>query len=100
MRRGPRHFAAMAILPTTLSPDIAARVDARRAAGGFDDADAVIRAALALLDAQDDAATAWLVGGGECGALIRAHDWAATPLGPPEVLPEVRRHCAARSPTW
>jgi two-component sensor histidine kinase/PAS domain-containing protein len=26
----------------------------------------------------------FLRGGGELGALIRAHDWAATPLGPPE----------------
>ena len=25
-------------------------------------------------------------GGGECGALVRAHDWAATPLGPVERL--------------
>jgi PAS domain S-box-containing protein len=32
-------------------------------------------------------APAWPVGGGEMGALIRAHDWAATPLGPVEGWP-------------
>ena len=26
----------------------------------------------------------WLAGGGEMGALVRAHDWARTPLGPVE----------------
>ena len=30
---------------------------------------------------------AFLAGGGEMGALIRAHDWGATPLGPPETWP-------------
>ncbi len=33
-------------------------------------------------------ADAVLAGGGETGALIRAHDWAATPLGPPENWPQ------------
>jgi len=32
--------------------------------------------------AQQREARAWPGGGGELGALIRAHDWAATPLGP------------------
>lgn len=31
----------------------------------------------------------WPPGGGEMGALIRAHDWAATPLGPIEGWPHV-----------
>ena len=31
--------------------------------------------------------TAFLAGGGEMGALMRAHDWASTPLGPPEAWP-------------
>ena len=29
------------------------------------------------------AAPTFLAGGGEMGALMRAHDWAATPLGSP-----------------
>jgi PAS domain-containing protein len=33
------------------------------------------------------AAHAFLAGGGELGARIRAHDWAATPLGPPAAWP-------------
>ena len=30
----------------------------------------------------------FLQGGGETGALVRAFDWAATPLGPPEGWPQ------------
>jgi PAS domain S-box-containing protein len=33
----------------------------------------------------------FLQGGGEMGALMRAHDWAATPLGPPESWPQSLR---------
>lgn len=33
-------------------------------------------------------ALAFLAGGGEMGALIRAYDWAASPLGPPEHWPQ------------
>ncbi|MGC1776339.1 MAG: HWE histidine kinase domain-containing protein [Xanthobacteraceae bacterium] len=33
----------------------------------------------------------FLAGGGEMGALMRAHDWAATPLGPPEAWPQSLR---------
>lgn len=36
-------------------------------------------------------ALAFLSGGGEMGALMRAHDWAATPLGPPETWPQSLR---------
>ncbi len=33
----------------------------------------------------------FLAGGGAMGARVRAHDWAATPLGPPEAgLPSLR----------
>ena len=32
--------------------------------------------------------TAFLKGGGEAGELIRAHDWASTPLGPMEAWPQ------------
>jgi PAS domain S-box-containing protein len=34
------------------------------------------------------AALDFLSGGGEMGGLIRAHDWAATPLGPPHAWPQ------------
>ncbi len=33
------------------------------------------------------AASGFLSGGGETGALMRAHDWSGTPLGPPEAWP-------------
>src|SRR6185503_5913481 len=33
----------------------------------------------------------WLVGGGEMGALIRAHDWSRTPLGAIEDWPQSLR---------
>jgi PAS domain S-box-containing protein len=33
----------------------------------------------------------FLAGGGETGALIRSHDWAASPLGPPETWPSALR---------
>src|SRR5436190_24371859 len=34
------------------------------------------------------AGAAFLQGGGELGALIRAKDWSETPLGPPETWPQ------------
>ena len=37
------------------------------------------------------AVAGWLAGGGEMGALIRARDWSATPLGPIEVWPQSLR---------
>ena len=43
-----------------------------------------------MLTPPDDM-TAFLAGGGDMGERIRAFDWAATPLGPPEVWPEVLR---------
>jgi hypothetical protein len=33
----------------------------------------------------------FLIGGGETGALMRAHDWSASPLGPPETWPQSLR---------
>jgi signal transduction histidine kinase/ActR/RegA family two-component response regulator len=33
----------------------------------------------------------FLAGGGECGALMRAHDWSTSPLGPPESWPQSLR---------
>jgi signal transduction histidine kinase len=47
----------------------------------------------------------FLAGGGEMGRLIRAHDWMATPLGPPEDWPQslktaVRIMLTSRQPIW
>jgi PAS domain S-box-containing protein len=47
----------------------------------------------------------FLAGGGELGALIRAFDWASTPLGPAEAWPQslriaVRIMLASRQPIW
>ena len=39
--------------------------------------------------ATDASRKSFLEGGGEAGALMRAHDWASSPLGPPETWPEV-----------
>lgn len=33
----------------------------------------------------------WLLGGGEMGALIRAHDWSASPIGLPKAWPQSLR---------
>ena len=49
--------------------------------------------------------TAFMAGGGELGALIRAHDWARTSLGPPEHWPRslktvVRIMLTSRQPIW
>lgn len=46
-----------------------------------------------------------LAGGGEMGALMRAHDWAATPLGPPQGWPHslrtaIRIMLTSRQPIW
>ncbi|WP_420868267.1 response regulator [Cupriavidus oxalaticus] len=47
----------------------------------------------------------FLAGGGEMGALIRAHEWAATPLGPPQAWPHslktaMRIMLTSRQPIW
>lgn len=47
----------------------------------------------------------FLAGGGEMGAAIRAFNWAATPLGPPEAWPQSLKTClrimlASRQPMW
>src|ERR1700743_138422 len=47
----------------------------------------------------------FLAGGGEMGAAIRAFNWAATSLGPPEGWPPTLRTClrimlASRQPMW
>src|SRR5690349_10325311 len=52
-----------------------------------------------------DAALQFLAGGGELGARMRAHDWAATSLGPPAGWPRslktaVRIMLTSRQPIW
>ncbi len=47
----------------------------------------------------------FLAGGGEMGALIRAHDWTTSPLGSPETWPQslktaVRIMLTSRQPIW
>jgi PAS domain S-box-containing protein len=49
--------------------------------------------------------TTFLVGGGEMGALMRAHDWSATSLGTPENWPQglktaIRIMLTSRQPIW
>ena len=43
------------------------------------------------MDTPRPLAADWLVGGGEMGARIRAHDWSRTPLGPIEAWPQSLR---------
>ncbi|HEV7276565.1 MAG TPA: ATP-binding protein [Devosiaceae bacterium] len=52
-----------------------------------------------------DGSLSFLAGGGEMGALIRAHDWASTSLGAPEGWPQslktaVRIMLTSRQPIW
>jgi len=57
----------------------------RLSQGDYANASEVVRAGLrALRDGRVPLPVfaGWPVGGGECGALVRGHDWAATPLGP------------------
>ncbi|MCQ8242054.1 PAS domain-containing protein [Rhizosaccharibacter radicis] len=50
--------------------------------GQYANAGDVVRTALKLLrERAEGCAAGWPVGGGECGALIRDHDWSRTPLG-------------------
>ncbi|WP_242097111.1 PAS domain-containing protein [Sphingomonas sp. CROZ-RG-20F-R02-07] len=77
----------------SLTPELDAFLAARIAAGDYADAGEGVRAALTLLrdHAAEGATMAWLVGGGECGALIRARDWSATSLGGPAGWPAALR---------
>ena len=50
-------------------------------------------------------APAFLAGGGEMGAAIRAFDWASSPLGPPDQWPRTLKTClsimlSSRQPMW
>lgn len=57
------------------------------------------------LPAPRDFDTSFMAGGGELGELMRAHDWAATPLGEPAQWPRslktvVRIMLTSRQPIW
>jgi signal transduction histidine kinase/DNA-binding response OmpR family regulator len=58
-----------------------------------------------LSEPRDRLSLNFLAGGGEMGALIRAHDWKSTPLGAPEGWPQslktaVRIMLTSRQPIW
>ncbi|HEY0331220.1 MAG TPA: response regulator [Rhodopseudomonas sp.] len=44
-----------------------------------------------MLEINRAASADFLAGGGEMGALMRSHDWAASPLGPPQFWPQSLR---------
>jgi signal transduction histidine kinase/DNA-binding response OmpR family regulator len=55
--------------------------------------------------AGEGAASRFLAGGGELGALIRGYDWSDTPLGPPQLWPQslrtaLRIMLSSRQPIW
>jgi signal transduction histidine kinase len=55
--------------------------------------------------ARPDSASAFLAGGGELGAMIRAFDWSGTPIGPASAWPQglktaVRIMLTSRQPFW
>jgi len=69
-----------------LTPELE-RLIARQAEEGlYGEARTAVEAAVALLAAQqggpERAPSLWPIDGGECGALIRDHDWSTTSLGP------------------
>ena len=70
----------------SLTPELERFIVDRLGSGDYANASEVVRAGLrALRDARAPRTVrGWPVGGGECGALIRDRDWAATPLGAAE----------------
>ena len=77
----PQRSSRNISLPAELDAFIAERL----ADGEYGNASEVVRAGLRLLRRQERPtapAGEWPVGGGACGAMIRAMDWSRTPLGP------------------
>ncbi len=75
-----------------LTPDLEDFVSEQLASGHYADSSEVVRAALKVLRDRPRLSTpkertAWPVAGGECGALIRERDWAATSLGAVDTWP-------------
>jgi len=87
----------------SLTPELGGFIDEQLAAGEYGNASEVVRTALKLLrdqSGQPSVATVvptgrWPVGGGECGAMIRARDWSGTSLGPIERWPAELRSTVA-----
>ncbi|MET0365664.1 MAG: type II toxin-antitoxin system ParD family antitoxin [Sphingobium sp.] len=70
----------------SLTPELDQFINDRLASGEYGNASEVVRTAIKLLrDREGQSGTggsnSWLVGGGECGDLIRGMDWRASPLG-------------------
>ncbi len=69
----------------SLTPELERLISDQAEAGLYGPARQAIEAAVSLLAAQQGGASRapemWPIDGGECGALIRAHDWCATSLG-------------------
>ena len=92
---------AKATITASLTPELSAFIAAKVATGQYRTASEVIRAALRSLGQADKpegrhtgglpvpssepalSSPIFLQGGGTMGALMRAHDWSATPLGSP-----------------
>jgi PAS domain S-box-containing protein len=87
----------------SLTPELGGFIDDQLAAGEYGNASEVVRTALKLLRDQSAvppasapaASMEWPLGGGECGAMIRARDWAATSLGPIDRWPAELRSTVA-----
>jgi putative addiction module CopG family antidote len=98
---------AKSSLNVSLTPEFTAFISTKLATGHYRSGSEVVRAALRLLAQQDDqrghekkssgssigavddapALPSFLQGGGETGALMRAYDWASSPLGDPSGWP-------------
>ncbi len=83
----------MLSLPPQLDRYVAEAVDA----GDFPDEQALLIAAIERMRADGPSADghSWLIGGGECGQMVRDHDWAASPLGAIAAWPGVLRTTVA-----
>ncbi len=70
----------------SLTPELEGLISERLASGDFANASDVVRAGLRALKAAEEKpkpvpVAGWPIGGGECGDLIRAKEWAGTLLG-------------------
>lgn len=86
-------LSRMLSLPPQLDRYVAEAVNA----GDFPDEQALLIAAIERMRADgpvSDVGT-WLIGGGECGQLVRDADWSASPLGPIGSWPGVLRTTVA-----